>query len=195
MKVIVSYLDCRSPHALLWLAQLPQLLDGLSYFVELRPVRGAGSYASLWSGAQPDVSPILPLMEQARVVLQRPLTSDFDPLPIWEHAMQYSLDGTVNRYVMNTVMQHVWQAGEEGVDALCPSRLARLSVMLFEPVTPWPQSPHSAAYWLQSNTHMARAAGVLDFPACTVDGTVLVGLEGLRQLRTCVADPAQQDEA
>jgi hypothetical protein len=151
-------------------------------------------YGGSFDAAHSDEQHIKRLAQQADILIQMPLKQDFDPIPIWQHAMRYSLDGTVNRYAMNTVMRHVWQGGAEGLDALCPERLACLPEVLFAPVVPWPESPRSAEHWLRSNTQMADAAGVYGFPACTVDNSVLVGLEGLDHLRAYVDDDGSDEQ-
>ena len=188
MKHITFYLDFVSPYAWLALEQLPKALQGLSYHVEYRPVLLG---ALLQGAANPGPAGIPAkrawtyrqvswLVQSLGIPLQMPAQHPFKPLPLLRLALAHGRDGSINRFVAQAVMQHVWQGG---LDANEPQRLLQLREQLQE------QKRHDEAgdevkQWLRSNTDKAQQAGVFGVPAWEVDGHVFWGLDALPMLRS-----------
>lgn len=188
MKHITFYLDFVSPYAWLALEQLPKALQGLSYHVEYRPVLLG---ALLQGAANPGPAGIPAkrawtyrqvswLGQSLGIALQMPAQHPFKPLPLLRLALAHGRDGCINRFVAQTVMQHVWQGGH---DANEPQRLLQLREQLQE------QKRHeedgdAVKQWLRSNTDKAQQAGVFGVPAWEVDGHVFWGLDALPMLRS-----------
>lgn len=188
MKHITFYLDFVSPYAWLALEQMPKALQGLSYHVEYRPVLLG---ALLQGAANPGPAGIPAkrawtyrqvswLGQSLGIGLQMPAQHPFKLLPLLRLALAHGRNGCINRFVAQTVMQHVWQGGH---DANEPQRLLQLSEQLQE------QKRHDEAgdevkQWLRSNTDKAQLAGVFGVPAWEVDGHVFWGLDALPMLRS-----------
>ena len=188
MKHITFYLDFVSPYAWLALEQLPKALQGLSYHVEYRPVllgallQGAANPGPVgipakraWTYRQ-----VSWLGQSLGIPLQMPAQHPFKPLPLLRLALAHGRGGSINRFVAQAVMQHVWQGG---LDANDPQRLLQLREQLQE------QKCHDEAgdevkQWLRSNTDKAQQAGVFGVPAWEVDGHVFWGLDALPMLRS-----------
>lgn len=188
MKHITFYLDFVSPYAWLALEQMPKALQGLSYHVEYRPVLLG---ALLQGAANPGPAGIPAkrawtyrqvswLGQSLGIGLQMPAQHPFKPLPLLRLALAHGRDGCINRFVAQTVMQHVWQGGH---DANEPQRLLQLREQLQE------QKRHeedgdAVKQWLRGNTDKAQQAGVFGVPAWEVDGHVFWGLDALPMLRS-----------
>jgi len=192
MKHITFHLDFVSPYAWLAFERLPELLEGLSYTVQYRPVllgallqrdgnpgpagiaaKRAWTYRHVhWLGASLGVG------------LDMPAEHPFNPLPLLRLALQCSDDGAINRFVAGTLLRHVWQGGKSALDA---QRLEALLQQLEPQLRSDDQAAQRAKDWLRSNTDAAAAAGVFGVPACEVDGKVFWGLDGLPMLRAHLA--------
>ena len=109
-----------------------------------------------------------------------PARHPFKPLPLLRLALAHGRDGSINRFVAQAVMQHVWQGGHEANDA---QRLQELREQLKEQLR---QEEDSAEVkqWLRGNTEQAQQAGVFGVPAWVVDGHVFWGLDALPMLRS-----------
>ena len=188
MKHITCYLDFVSPYAWLALEQMPKALQGLSYHVEYRPVLLG---ALLQGNANPGPAGIPTkrlwtyrhatwLGQSLEIPLQMPAQHPFKPTPLLRLALAHGRDGSINRFVAQAVMQHVWVGGEDAND---PQRLQSLRTLLEE------QKRHDEAgdevkQWLRANTEQASKAGVFGVPAWEVDGHVFWGLDALPMLRS-----------
>lgn len=188
MHHITMHLDFVSPYAWLAFQQLPQALQGLSYRVEYRPVLLG---ALLHENSNPGPAGIPAkrvwtyrhaewLGQHLGMGLQMPATHPFNPLPLLRLALQTSVDGSINRYVTETVFRHVW---EGGADAVAPERLAALQVQLQAQISNESNMAEQAKQWLRSNTEQASASGVFGVPAFEVQGQVFWGLDSLPMLR------------
>jgi len=189
MKRITFYLDFISPYAWLAFERLPEVLEGLSYSVAYRPVLLG---ALLAQHANPGPAGIAPkrdwtyrhvtwLGHAHGIGLQMPARHPFNPLPLLRQALACSDDGTINRYVAGTVLRHVWQGGQDALDA---GRMATLAAALAEQLRPGQDIASEAPKaLLRANTEAAQAAGVFGVPAFEVDGRLFWGLDGLPMLR------------
>lgn len=191
MHHITMHLDFVSPYAWLAFQQLPQTLEGLSCRVTYRPVLlgallhengnpgPAGIPAKLvWTYRHAEW-----LGQHLGIPLQMPAAHPFNPLPLLRLALQTSEDGSINRYVAETLFRHVWEGGE---DALAPARLLALEQTLQQPLRDAPsgnEGRDQAKQWLRSNTQQASALGVFGVPAFEVQGQVFWGLDSLPMLR------------
>jgi 2-hydroxychromene-2-carboxylate isomerase len=189
MKDITFYLDFVSPYAWLAFERLPQALEGLSYQVRYRPVLLG---ALLQKYGNPGPAGIAPKREWTYrhaswlghaqgCGLDMPARHPFSPLPLLRQALACSDDGSINRFVANAVLRHVWL---DGHDALDPVRLDALAATLAEQLRPDPEgSGAQAKALLRANTDAAAARGVFGVPAFEVDGRLFWGLDGLPMLR------------
>ncbi|MDD2545784.1 MAG: 2-hydroxychromene-2-carboxylate isomerase [Burkholderiaceae bacterium] len=189
MKHITFYLDFVSPYAWLALERLPQVLEGLSYSVEHRPVLLG---ALLQQHGNPGPAGIAPkrdwtyrhvawLGHALGIPLQMPLRHPFNPLPLLRQALACSDDGSINRFVASTVLRHVWQGGHDALDA---ERLTALAATLEPQRRPDDTGGDHAKALLRANTEAATARGVFGVPAFEVDGRLFWGLDGLPMLRS-----------
>jgi 2-hydroxychromene-2-carboxylate isomerase len=185
MHKITCYLDFVSPYAHLAFGRLPQLLEGLSYAVEYRPVLLG---ALLQQHGNPGPAGIAPkrawtyrqvqwLGHAHGIPLQMPAQHPFSPLPLLRLALATSEDGSLSRHVTSAVLSHVWQGGADANDA---QRLATLAAAL--PLRHDPAGPEVKAL-LRANTDAALARGVFGVPSFEVDGRLFWGFDGMPMLR------------
>ncbi|XAH24651.1 2-hydroxychromene-2-carboxylate isomerase [Xylophilus sp. GW821-FHT01B05] len=195
MHQITCYLDFASPYAHLAFGRLPQLLEGLSYAVEYRPVLLG---ALLLQHGNPGPAGIAPkrawtyrqvqwLGHAHGIALQMPAQHPFNPLPLLRLALAASEDGSLSRHVAGTVLSHVWQGGADANDA---QRLAALAAAL--PLRHDPAGPEVKAL-LRANTDAALARGVFGVPSFEVAGRLFWGFDGMPMLRACLDGDAWFD--
>jgi 2-hydroxychromene-2-carboxylate isomerase len=185
MKHITFYLDFISPYAYLAFEKLPEVLQGLSYSVDYKPLLFAGLLKHHGQLGPAEIQPkrdwtyrqILWLAHTQAVPLQMPASHPFNPLALLRLALAGGAGGLSNRYVCETVFRHVWRGGENASDS------ARLEV-LRRTLAP-ARDPDSAEVKaeLKSNTDEAIAAGLFGVPTYVVDGKVFWGLDALPMLR------------
>ena len=185
MKHITFYLDFISPYAYLAFEKLPQALEGLSYSVTHKPVLFA-SMLKLIGQLGPAEIPakrdwtyrqVLWLAQQQGTAMHMPAAHPFNPLGLLRLAVACSDEGTPNRYVCETIFQHVWQGGADASDA---ARLVELSAQLKPRQDP---SGEGVKACLKAHTTRAIEQGVFGVPAFEVDGKVFWGLDALPMLR------------
>ena len=199
LKHITFYFDTVSPYAWLAFEQLPEVLEGLSYSVEYRPVLLG---ALLQQQGNPGPAGIPPNRDwtyrhvtwqgqHLGVPLAMPARHPFNPLPLLRLALACSADGSVNRFVAGTLLRHVWQGGHE---ALEPARLDALAAALAPQLQPGQNSASAQPKaLLRANTEAAAALGVFGVPAFEVDGKLFWGLDSLPMLRAYLAGDAWFD--
>jgi len=188
MHYITMHLDFVSPYAWLAFQQLPQTLQGLNVHVTYRPVLLAALLRHsnnpgpmetpakrLWTYRHTEW-----LGQHLGVPLQTPASHPFNPLPLLRLALHTSEDGSINRYVAETVFRHVWEGGG---DALDPARVQALQTTLAAQMNPAPDIADQAKQWLRSNTEAASAQDIFGVPAFEVAGQVFWGLDSLPMLR------------
>lgn len=189
MKTIDFYLDFVSPYAWLAFHELPQALQGHSVHVRYTPVLLG---ALLSQHHNPGPAGIAPkrewtyrhaswLGQSLGCGLTMPAQHPFNPLPLLRKALQTSRDGTINRYVADTVFRHVWLGGQDALDA---SRLAALDTQLAAQWQTDGDAAQRAKALLRANTDAAIAAGIFGVPAMVVDGKAFWGLDGLPMLKS-----------
>ena len=193
MHHITMYLDFVSPYAWLAFQQLPQTLQGLSYHVEYRPVLLGALFQQNGNPGPVGIPPkriwtyrhAQWLGQELDIPLQMPAQHPFNPLPLLRMALQTSRDGSINRFVTETLFRHVWEGGANALDAQrLQSLQARLAQQLREGEEPLAESKR----WLRSNTENASSAGVFGVPAFAVKEEVFWGLDSLPMLRQFLED-------
>ncbi|WP_333905841.1 DsbA family protein [Delftia acidovorans] len=186
MKQITFHLDFISPYAWLAFAQLPQALQGISHHMQYRPVLLG---ALLQRHANPGPAGIAGKREwtyrhvswlghATGAGLDMPARHPFNPLPLLRLALECSDDGTINRFVADAVLRHVWLGG---ADALDPARLDALRATLAPQLRT--DAADNAKRLLRENTEAAAAQGLFGVPAWEVDGRLFWGLDSLPMLR------------
>ena len=195
MHRITMYLDFVSPYAWLAFQQLPQTLQGLSYHVEYRPLL-LGALFQQNSNPGPVGIPskriwtyrhALWLGKHMGIPMQMPTHHPFNPLPLLRMALQTSQDGSINRYVAETLFRHVWEGGK---DALDTQRLQDLQAHLAQQLRADEAAVAQAKHWLRTNTEQAAQAGVFGVPAFAVNGEVFWGVDSMPMLRQFVEGDA-----
>ena len=188
MHHVTMYLDFVSPYAWLAFQQLPQALQGLNCRVEYRPAL-LGALLQMNNNTAPASIPgkrawiyrhTQWLGQHLGVPLQMPATHPFNPLPLLRLSLQTSEDGSVNRYVAETIFRHVWESGAEALDS---ERLQALEQQLSQQLQASPQREDNAKKWLRSNTDRAAAAGLFGLPAFEAGEQIFWGLDSLPMLR------------
>jgi 2-hydroxychromene-2-carboxylate isomerase len=192
MKQITFSFDFISPYAYLAFEHLPEALQGLSYEVVYRPVLFAAFLGHHGQLGPAEIAPkrdwtyrqVLWLAHAHGIPLQMPAAHPFNPLALLRLALACGRDGTVNRYVAETVFRHVWRSGADAAD---PQRLEQLRAQLMPP-----RDPAEAAVKaeLKANTDAALARGLFGVPTLEVDDKLFWGFDGLPMLRAWLAgDP------
>jgi 2-hydroxychromene-2-carboxylate isomerase len=192
MKTITCYLDFISPYAYLAFEALPNSLKGVSHRMVYKPVlfaamlkhHGQLGPAEIAGKREWTYRQVLWQAKQLGVAMDMPLAHPFNPLALLRLAVACSAEGEPNRYVCETIFNHVWQGGAAADDT---TRLQALTKQLA------PQrsmdAPEVKAL-LKANTEEALARGVFGVPTFCVDDKVFWGLDALPMTRAYLeADP------
>ena len=185
MKQITFYLDFISPYAYLAFEDLPQALMGLSYSVTYKPValgvllRHHGSLGPAEIPAKRDWTyrHVMWLAHSRGLTLDMPAAHPFNPMPLLRLAVGTDEKGLPNRYVCETLFRHVWQGGDDAVDA------ARLQAVTAELAPARAATDDAVKAQLKAHTDDAIALDIFGVPAFEVDGKVFWGLDALPMLR------------
>jgi 2-hydroxychromene-2-carboxylate isomerase len=185
MKTITCYFDFISPYAYLAFQSLPKSLIGVSHRMTYKPVlfaamlkhNGQLGPAEIAGKREWTYRQVLWQAKQLRVAMEMPLSHPFNPLALLRLAIACSSDGEPNRYVCETIFNHVWQGGAAAEDT---ARLQTLTQQLL------PQRSVDAIDvkdQLKANTEEAIARGVFGVPTFCVDDKVFWGLDALPMMR------------
>ena len=185
MKHITFHFDFISPYAYLAFEKLPQALQGLSYEVTYRPVLFAAFLKHHGQLGPAEIAPkrdwtyrqVLWTAHAHGIPMQMPARHPFNPLALLRLALACGSDGTVNRYVAETLFRHVWRGGAEADDA---QRLEEVRNLLQPKRDPTSDAVKAE---LKANTDAAIARGLFGVPTCEVDGRLFWGFDGLAMLR------------
>jgi 2-hydroxychromene-2-carboxylate isomerase len=185
MKHITFHFDVISPYAYLAFESLPKALEGISHSVTYKPVLFGAVLKHFGQLGPAEVAPkrtwtyrqINWLAKEQGVNLQMPASHPFNPIALLRLALACGEQGACNRYVAQTLFEHVWQGGNEAGDA---QRLAAL-VEKLQPK----RAPDDAAVKaeLKANTDAAVAQGIFGVPTMAVEGQLFWGLDALPMLR------------
>ena len=192
MKQITFSFDFISPYAYLAFERLPEVLQGLSYEVVYRPVLLAAFLGHHGQLGPAEIAPkrdwtyrqVQWLAHAHGIPLQLPAAHPFNPLALLRLALACGRDGSVNRYVAETVFRHVWRGGGDAAD---PLRLEQLRAQLWPPRDA--TDPVVKAE-LKANTDAALARGLFGVPTLEVEGKLFWGFDGLPMLRAWLAGDA-----
>ena len=193
MKQITFYLDFISPYACLAFEQLPQVLQGLSYSVDYKPLLFAGLLKHHGQLGPAEIQPkrdwtyrqVLWLAQRHGVALQMPQRHPFNPLPLLRLALACGNSGPstglrpgqANRFVCETLFRHVWRGGADASD---PARLEALTQSLAPARDP---AGAEVKAELKANADQAIALGLFGVPSLLVDGKLFWGFDALPMLR------------
>lgn len=191
MKRLVFWFDPISPFAYLAFERLPQVLEGLSYAVEYRPLLFAGLLKHWGQKGPAEVEPkrawtfrhVHWLAQAHGIALDTPAEHPFNPLAL----LRLALAAGPNRRVVEAVLRHVWQGGADAND---PARLAALRAELAPAADPDGDAVRAA---LRANTDEALARGVFGVPTIELDGRLFWGLDALPMVAAALAGDAWFD--
>ena len=197
MKTITCYLDFISPYAYLAFEALPDRLMGVSHRVVYKPVlfaamlkhHGQLGPAEIAGKREWTYRQVVWQAKQLGVPFEMPLSHPFNPLALLRLAIACSADGQPNRYVCETLFQHVWQGGAAADDA---TRVQALTQQL------QPQRSVDAPEvkeQLKANTEEAIARGVFGVPTFCVDDKLFWGLDALPMMRAYLDGDSWFDSA
>ena len=196
MKRIIFWFDVISPFTYLAFQRLPQALEGCSYEVQYRPVLFAGLLGHWGQKGPAEIAPkrawtfrhIAWLSHTLNIPIQTPATHPFNPLPLLRIALACSeAGGTPNRYVVESLMRHVWRGGAEATD---PARLRALAEALAPRRDPGSDEVKGE---LRSWSNEAVARGVFGVPTFDLDGRLFWGVDALPMLRAALQGDAWFD--
>lgn len=193
MKHLSFWFDPISPYAYLAFERLPQVLEGVSYSVDYRPVLFAGLLQHFDHKGPAEIGPkrawtyrdVAWRAQVQGLPLDMPVAHPFNPLPLLRMALACARPGgTPNRRVVESLFHHVWRGGQ---DAASPERLARLR----EKLTP-ERDPDSAEVKaeLRAAGQEALGLGVFGVPTVVCEGRAFWGDDALPMLRAALlGDP------
>jgi 2-hydroxychromene-2-carboxylate isomerase len=186
MKHITFYFDPISPYAYLAFEKLPLALQGLSYNVVYKPVLFASFLKHHGQLGPAEITPkrdwtyrqVQWLAHTEGMVLDMPAAHPFNPLALLRLALACAPEGQQpNRYVVETLMRHVWRGGADAAD---PVRLQALAAQLNPQRDP---GSDAVKQQLRANTEEALALGLFGVPTMAVDGALFWGFDALPMLR------------
>ena len=189
MKRIVFWFDVISPFAYLAFEHLPQALEGCSYEVQYRPVLFAGLLSHWGQKGPAEIPPkrawtfrhIAWLSHTLGIPAETPAVHPFNPLSLLRLSLACSDAGeTPNRYVVETLMRHVWRGGADANDA---SRLRALADTLAPRRDP---AGDEVKNELRAWSNEAVARGVFGVPTFDLDGRLFWGIDSLPMLRAAL---------
>jgi 2-hydroxychromene-2-carboxylate isomerase len=164
---------------------LPEVLAGLSYEVEIRPVLFAALLKAHGNKGPAEIEPkrqwtfrhVAWQAAQHGIAMQVPATHPFNPLPL----LRLLVAAGANRHHTELVLRHVWEGGHDAAD---PARFAALRDALAPTRDP---DGDDVKAELRANTDAALAAGVFGVPSFELDGRIFWGLDALPMLRDALA--------
>jgi 2-hydroxychromene-2-carboxylate isomerase len=195
MKKITCYIDFISPYAYLAFHAAPQVLQGISHVMEYKPVlfaamlkhNGQLGPAEIAGKREWTYRQVLWHAHALGLPMQMPAKHPFNPLALLRLALACSCSGVVNRYVCETIFEHVWNSG---LDAQDEQRLAQLAQSL-NPAQALDAEVVKAQ--LKANTEDALSQGVFGVPTFVVQGQQFWGYDALPMLKAYLSGDAWFD--
>ena len=177
MKRLVFWFDVISPFAYLAFEQLPQVLHGLSYEVEYRPLLFAGLLQHWGQKGPAEIDPkrawtfrhVHWLAQHHGITLETPAQHPFNPLALLRLAVACG----PNRRVVEALFHHAWRGGADAND---PARLLALQSALKPALDP---AGAEVKQRLRDNTEAAITRGIFGVPSIELDGRIFWGLDAL----------------
>ena len=191
MKRLVFWFDVISPFAYLAFERLPQVLEGLSYEVQYRPVLLAGLLHHWGQKGPAEIEPkrawtfrhVHWLAQRHGITLDTPAQHPFNPLALQRLALACG----PNRRVVEQLFQHVWVGGADAND---PARLASLQAQLAPALGPAGADVKQA---LRDHTDAAVTRGIFGVPTIELDGRLFWGLDALEMVADALRGEAWFD--
>jgi len=196
MKQLQFWFDPVSPYAYLAFEQLPQVLEGLSYSVDFRPVLFAGLLKHWGQKGPAEIEPkrawtfrqIAWQAHRLGIAIETPAQHPFNPLGLLRLLYACAPEGgTPNRRVCELVLRHVWRGGADANDA---QRLAALVTQLAPLRDPADAAVKQA---LKDAGTLALERGVFGVPTIELDGRLFWGLDALPMVAACLRGDAWFD--
>jgi 2-hydroxychromene-2-carboxylate isomerase len=190
MKQLRFWFDPVSPYAYLAFERLPQVLEGLSYCVEYRPVLFAALLKHWGQKGPAEMEPkrawtfrqVEWLARRHGIALQTPRRHPFNPLGLLRLVLATApTGGAPNRRAVETLLRHVWCG--DGADADDPARL----VLLSQTLAPL-RDPNGVEVKdeLRAAGDAAIALGIFGVPTVELDGRLFWGLDSLEMVAQCL---------
>ena len=191
MKRLVFWFDVISPFAYLAFERLPQVLQGLSYEVEYRPVLFAGLLQHWGQKGPAEIDPkrawtfrhVHWLAQHHGIPLDTPVQHPFNPLALLRLAVACG----PNRRVVEALFQHVWHGGADAND---PARLAALQDVLMPTLDP---ASAEVKQRLRDHTEAAITRGIFGVPSIELDDRIFWGLDALPMVADALCGDAWFD--
>jgi 2-hydroxychromene-2-carboxylate isomerase len=187
MQRVIFDFDVVSPYAYLAFERLPSALEGVSHFVEYRPLLFAGLLKHWGNVAPVAVAPKREwlfrqcawLAERDGIVFQPPVPHPYNPLALLRLLVASVPAGSQpNRRAVELAMRHAWRRG--GADPNDADALRALAEAIAPVRDPAGEEVKAE---LQSRTADAAAAGVFGVPTFRLDDGVLFwGTDGMEML-------------
>jgi 2-hydroxychromene-2-carboxylate isomerase len=184
MKQISFYFDVISPYAYLAFHAMPESLQGNHVQVQYKPVLFGAILQHLGQLGPAEIpgkrtwtyQQVLWHAHQNKIPMQMMATHPFNPIGLLRLALACDAHGAPNRYVCNTLFNHVWRGG---LDAADPLRLKELTEKL-SPIRD-PQSDE-VKQELKNNTQHAIDLGIFGVPTFAIDEHLFWGFDALPML-------------
>ena len=184
MKQIAFYFDVISPYAYLAFHAMPESLQGNHVQVQYKPVLFGAILQHLGQLGPAEIpgkrtwtyQQVLWHAHQNKIPMQMTATHPFNPIGLLRLALACDAHGAPNRYVCNTLFNHVWRGG---LDAADPLRLKELTEKL-SPIRD-PQSDE-VKQELKNNTQHAIDLGIFGVPTFAIDEQLFWGFDALPML-------------
>ena len=184
MKQIAFYFDVISPYAYLAFHAMPESLQGNHVQVQYKPVLFGAILQHLGQLGPAEIpgkrtwtyQQVLWHAHQNKIPMQMMATHPFNPIGLLRLALACDAHGAPNRYVCNTLFNHVWRGG---LDAADPLRLKELTEKL-SPIRD-PQSDE-VKQELKNNTQHAIDLGIFGVPTFAIDEHLFWGFDALPML-------------
>ena len=184
MKQIAFYFDVISPYAYLAFHAMPESLQGNHVQVQYKPVLFGAILQHLGQLGPAEIpgkrtwtyQQVLWHAHQNKIPMQMMATHPFNPIGLLRLALACDAHGAPNRYVCNTLFNHVWRGG---LDAADPLRLKELTEKL-SPIRD-PQSDE-VKQELKNNTQHAIDLGIFGVPTFAIDEQLFWGFDALPML-------------
>jgi 2-hydroxychromene-2-carboxylate isomerase len=193
MKAFEFWFDPVSPYAYLAFEALPQVLEGMSYSVDYRPVLFAGLLQHWGQKGPAEIEPkrawtyrdVAWRAHAQGSRLDLPAQHPFSPLALLRLALACApRRGSPNRYVVETILHHVWHGGGDANDA---QRVQALVAQLAPARDPTGDEVKSE---LRGAGDVALRLGIFGVPTIVFDGRAFWGVDALPMLRAALqGDP------
>lgn len=184
MKQITFYFDVISPYAYLAFHAMTESLQEHHVQVQYKPVLFGAILQHLGQLGPAEIpgkrtwtyKQVLWHAHQHQIALQMPATHPFNPIGLLRLALACDANGSPNRYVCNTLFNHVWRSG---LDAADPIRLKEIT----EKLSPTRDLQSNAVKQeLKKNTQYALDRGIFGVPTFAVDEQLFWGFDSLPML-------------